>query len=525
MSTSLCDKTSRTKPQRMWDALGPFPRSAWIHPCTPEDSLDRACARVFKRSVLASKGIWPHLPENAHVFAEDGDTQSYRGHCGRLSTQSAGHQKLDKVMIMTQHNMTQTLLQGHVDATSPCFPDDRCRRGHEPDKTIEIISQEEADRDKNEEFLEEIIPKQATGKADIPEGFSDEDFPPLPPLSTLRVDRPPQQVPFSKSDFYKATVLKGKPNIQLDGSKPHRAQKLNKKEHSKVTAKTSQKIEATTAQGFIDRPSSPQTESECREGVMMEDQSSVPRCSHLPLFADFQMADEKIIPKDHTLKESECREGVMMEDQSSVPRCSHLPLFADFQMADEKIIPKDHTLKGGDVELGRSADGAHMAQTRAGSVTGSVQNAAGPLDKAKCHIYHKDATVAKTKATVPGEMDRIQTWNSSGRCPLQNAQLFTGTGHDTWSLPANCFLWFPAPEVDPLNMVVNPLFSSNVLPPPIFGLNPYYIVGDFSLWLYQHGNYVNFPDNVNPSAAGRQRFTCLGNVPPGFTPADAFTLF
>ncbi|XP_059411286.1 uncharacterized protein LOC132144735 isoform X2 [Carassius carassius] len=480
MATSLSDKKSRTKPQRLWDALGPFPRSVWIHPCTPEDSLDRACARVLKRSVLASKGIWPHLPENAHVFAEDGDTQSYRGHCGRLFTQSAGHQKLDKVMLMTQHNMTQTLLQGHVDATSPCFPDDRCGRGHEPDKTIEIISQEEADRDKNEEFLEEIIPKQPTGKADIPEGFSDEDFPRLPPLST-RVDRPPQQVPV-KSGSYKATVLKGKPNIQMDGSKPHRAQKRNKKEHSKVTAKTSQKIEAQTAQGFIDRPSSPQTESECREEVMME-------------------------------------------DQSSLPRCSHLPLFADFQMADEKIIPKDHTLKGGDVELGTSADGAHMAQTRAGSVTGSVQNAAGPLDKAKCHIYQKDATVAKTKATVPGEMDRIQTWNSSGRCPLQNAQLFTGTGHDTWSLPANCFLWFPAPEVDPLNMVVNPLFSSNFLPPPIFGLNPYYIVGDFSLWLYQHGNYVNFPDNVNPSAAGRQRFTCLGNVPPGFTSADAFTLF
>lgn len=54
------------------------------------------------------------------------------------------------------------------------------------------------------------------------------------------------------------------------------------------------------------------------------------------------------------------------------------------------------------MELGRSADGAHMAQTRAGSSTGSVQNAAGLLDNAKCHIYHEDATVAKTKATGPG---------------------------------------------------------------------------------------------------------------------------
>lgn len=51
------------------------------------------------------------------------------------------------------------------------------------------------------------------------------------------------------------------------------------------------------------------------------------------------------------------------------------------------------------MELGRSADGVHMAQTRAGSRT---QNTAGPLDNAKCHIYRKDATVAKTKATGPG---------------------------------------------------------------------------------------------------------------------------
>ncbi|KAL0166177.1 hypothetical protein M9458_038021, partial [Cirrhinus mrigala] len=45
--------------------------------------------QVLKRYVLASKGVWPHLPENAHVFAdEDGDIQSYtpRGHDGSLCT-------------------------------------------------------------------------------------------------------------------------------------------------------------------------------------------------------------------------------------------------------------------------------------------------------------------------------------------------------------------------------------------------------------------------------------------------------
>lgn len=96
-------------------------------------------------------------------------------------------------MLMTQHNMTQTLLQGHVDATCPRFPDDRYSHGHEPDKTKEIISQEDADRRKTEKFLKQIqLPNQATLK-DIPERLSNEDFPPLPTLASPQVDRPPQQ--------------------------------------------------------------------------------------------------------------------------------------------------------------------------------------------------------------------------------------------------------------------------------------------------------------------------------------------
>ncbi len=58
-----CDKTSITKPQRFGDALGPFPRSVWIHPCTPEGSLDRACGIVFKRSVLCEqRTLWQSIP-------------------------------------------------------------------------------------------------------------------------------------------------------------------------------------------------------------------------------------------------------------------------------------------------------------------------------------------------------------------------------------------------------------------------------------------------------------------------------
>ncbi|KAG1947037.1 hypothetical protein F2P79_013011 [Pimephales promelas] len=102
----------------------------------------------------------------------------------------------------------------------------------------------------------------------------------------------------------------------------------------------------------------------------------------------------------------------------------------------------------GYVELGRSADGTHMAQTPAGSSTGSVKNAAGPLDNAQCHIYHKNTTVTKTETTdisLPENMDGIQPRNSSGRCPLQSAPFITGTGHgpqSPWLLPANSFLRF-----------------------------------------------------------------------------------
>lgn len=190
-------------------------------------------------------------------------------------------------MLMTQHNMTQTLLQGHVDATCPRFPDDRYSHGHESENTKEIISNEDADRRKTEKFLKQIqLPNQATLK-DIPERPSNEDFPPLPALVSPQVDRPPQQVPASKRSSYKATLLKGSPNIQLHCGKPQRAQKQNQKEHPRVkpyaSAKTTPKTQ--TAQGIIAQPGPPQTGSACREKVILEGQSSLARC-----------------PKDHTFK-------------------------------------------------------------------------------------------------------------------------------------------------------------------------------------------------------------------------------
>lgn len=54
------------------------------------------------------------------------------------------------------------------------------------------------------------------------------------------------------------------------------------------------------------------------------------------------------------------------------------------------------------MELGSSADGAHMALNWAGSGAMCVRNAAGASDIAKCHIYHEDATVAKLMANGSG---------------------------------------------------------------------------------------------------------------------------
>ncbi|KAB5530867.1 hypothetical protein PHYPO_G00134280 [Pangasianodon hypophthalmus] len=60
----------RGSPKRA-PALGPFPRSIWIHPDIPEDELDRVCFRIWRRSVLAQRGIWPHLAENVPRFMHD----------------------------------------------------------------------------------------------------------------------------------------------------------------------------------------------------------------------------------------------------------------------------------------------------------------------------------------------------------------------------------------------------------------------------------------------------------------------
>jgi len=209
-------------------------------------------------------------------------------------------------MLMTQHNMTQTPLQGHVDAACPRFPDDRHSHGHEPDKTKEIISQKDADRSKTEKFLKQIqLPNPATLK-DIPERPSNEDFPPLPTLASTQVDRPPQQAPASKRASYNATLLKGSPNIQFHCGKPQRAQKQNQKEHPSVktytSAKATTKIETQTAQGTIAQPGPPRTESACREKVVLNGQSSLPRCPYLLVSSQLQKAEGQKIPKDHTFK-------------------------------------------------------------------------------------------------------------------------------------------------------------------------------------------------------------------------------
>lgn len=88
--------------------------------------------------------------------------------------------------------------------------------------------------------------------------------------------------------------------------KPQRARKQNPKEHPRVKpyalAKTTPKIQTQTALGIIAQPGPPQTGSACRDKVILEGQSSLARCPHLPVSAQLQKAEGQIIPKDHTFK-------------------------------------------------------------------------------------------------------------------------------------------------------------------------------------------------------------------------------
>ncbi|XP_051519331.1 uncharacterized protein LOC127420819 [Myxocyprinus asiaticus] len=334
--------------------------------------------------------------------------------------------------------MAPNLLQGQdVTETCPRFPDEIYCHVHDPDKPKEIISQEEADRRRIEEFLKQLLlPKKATMKAKIPEGLLEEDFPPLPLAGSPWVDRPPQHAFLSKNGSYKASLLK--PAIQLTGGKPHRIQILNPKNLSRskplALTRPTKKIEIKTVQGSIVQLRSFKT------GSVLEE-SNV------------------------------CREKCMLEGQSSsLASCPHPPVSVQFHTGEVQMTPIDRTFKGGDVELGRSAyGGAHTAQNWAGSTIGSMRNAAGPADNANSHIYHEDATVAKKKATgsgpdmpIPEHMDRIQTWpwqcgmvewQNKGKCAQQSAPFPQGTGHvqpaprSPWSITANCSLFnFPVLE-------------------------------------------------------------------------------
>ncbi|KAI4817587.1 hypothetical protein KUCAC02_010972 [Chaenocephalus aceratus] len=63
-------------PRMFTSALGPFPRSTWIHPHVPRDNFDRVCEIIWKRAKEGQSS--PEIQLDKTFKARD-ITQSHRG--------------------------------------------------------------------------------------------------------------------------------------------------------------------------------------------------------------------------------------------------------------------------------------------------------------------------------------------------------------------------------------------------------------------------------------------------------------
>ncbi|XP_037391461.1 uncharacterized protein C1orf94-like [Pygocentrus nattereri] len=150
-TTARSERSRATRKRSLRAAVGPFPRSVWIHPHAPEDELDRVCFKIWKRSVWAKRHIWPHLAENAHRFADDPLMENQSD--GSPAAVMRQHE-IDEVSLMVQREMAHTLQQEHPFQTTD---GDCCSLGDGPDHSEAIISREEAQRRIIEKFLKDVL--------------------------------------------------------------------------------------------------------------------------------------------------------------------------------------------------------------------------------------------------------------------------------------------------------------------------------------------------------------------------------
>ncbi|KAL7830344.1 hypothetical protein SRHO_G00314710, partial [Serrasalmus rhombeus] len=412
-TTARSERTRATRKRSLRAAVGPFPRSVWIHPHAPEDELDRVCFKIWKRSVWAKRHIWPHLAENAHRFADD----------PLMENQSDGspaavmrQREIDEVSLMVQREMAHTLQQEHPFQTTD---GDCCSLGDGPDHSEEIISREEAQRRIIEKFLKDVLITNREKKMkEVSEGPSWEDFPPLPSATSQWGQRLAQKSPIPIRN-------KLSPDIPTSGCKSQTLDDLPPPKPQRELRK--QKCQRSNPVVF--------TKTAMMEEVQAAQASKAHNEPRSQLSRSCQSRDVKEAANVSTVEAA-----VESKQMSKKQGHSDLPVFAAFQ-AGGKPMAENLPITGGDGLQGKSADGSRVAHDPAGTDTASTREAAGPPQNARSHLFQEDATVlgrktlssATDKVGVPvGHMARVQAqpsqcdkaeWRKSSRYFPQKAPL------------------------------------------------------------------------------------------------------
>lgn len=70
---------SRVTGGNLRGVCGPFPRSLWTHPYSPEDDFDRLCAEIWKRAERTKKGMWSYSLDYCSLFNNDQTAETAKG--------------------------------------------------------------------------------------------------------------------------------------------------------------------------------------------------------------------------------------------------------------------------------------------------------------------------------------------------------------------------------------------------------------------------------------------------------------
>ncbi|XP_066531799.1 uncharacterized protein [Hoplias malabaricus] len=515
-----------TQTNRRRHALGPFPRSTWIHPLAPEDDLDKVCFSIWKRSVWAARYVWQPHEEKAHRSADDTlapEIKTNDDSTGRVNVQH----EMDEVIVMVQREKAQALQQMYDSVIPFHTAAADCRSlGDDPDNPKEIISTEEVERRKIERFLKDaLFANRDKAKAEVSDGPSLEDFPPLPGAASPWGHRLAQKAPIRNKVSSDISPSRHESQTFDDPTppKPQRETKHQKCQKLKpvVSTKSARMEEVQTAQASKahNEPCS-QLSRSCQTGDVTE-------------AANVSTGGAAVDG------------GQMSKKQGR----SILPVFATFR-AGGKPTTENLPITGRDGLQGEGADGARVARDPTGTDTASVRKTAGTTLNARSHLYQEHTTAlwrktlgsASDKGVPVGHMAGLQAQDcqyhkaegvSSSRYTPQKAPFPEHCGpapapalpfstYPAPLTPVRCPPGFPYPQITPESVAVACLLlSCGVLVPgcvgvPVLPFQPFHLFGDSHCQRLPLFNSDNFPDNVNPQGASRE---CFMHTPNGSTAA------